>query len=493
MKRVDIPQSRCLAGVTRDDITPPVGIYHRMWGAAMHDRSTGVHRPLTATALYLSSRHGERLGKDGKVIVALDHCLFRSEEMNELVDRVSSAASIPRDAIIVFFSHTHAAGLMDRRRSELPGGDLIGPYLDSLATKLAALVREARDSQQPASIVYGVGRCDLARSRDYFDAERGEYVCGYNPEGEADDAVVVGRITDDGGKPLATIVNYACHPTTLAWENTLISPDYIGATREVVEQATGAPCLFVQGASGDVGPRDGFVGDVAVADRNGRQLGYAVMSAVESMPTPGTSYEYTGPVISGATLGIWKYIPVSADRRKDIDIWESRRVVIPLKYRDDLPKRDDLERERKQWSTREAEARAAGDDVRVRDARAMVERMARSLSRIRHLPPGDECPYAFDIIRIGDAVWLGLNGEHYNRLQREIRRRFAQTPIFVGTLANGSGVSYLLDSGSYGKGLYQEKVSVLAKGSLDRLVEAIADEIQRMGIAIRGSMSCGGS
>jgi len=483
MKRVEIPQSRCLAGVARDDITPPVGIYHRMWGAAMHDRSTGVHRPLTATALCLSSLHGERLGKDGKVIVALDHCLLRSEEMNELLDRVSSAASIPRDAIIVFFSHTHAAGLMDRRRSELPGGDLIGPYLDSLATKLAALVRKAHESQQPASIVYGVGRCDLARNRDYFDAERGEYVCGFNPEGEADDTVLIGRITDNGGNPLAMIVNYACHPTTLAWENTLISPDYIGAMCEVVEHATGAPCLFIQGASGDIGPRDGFVGDVAVADRNGRQLGYAVMSAVESMPGPGTSYEYTGPVISGATLGTWQYIPVSADRRKDIDIWESRRVVVPLKYRDDLPKRDDLEREREQWLAREAEARAAGDDVRVRDARAMVERMTRSLSRIRHLPPGGEYPYAFDIIRIGDAVWLGLNGEHYNRLQREIRSRFARTPIFVGTLANGSRISYVLDSDSYAKGLYQEKVSVLAKGSLDRLATAIAGELRRMDIA----------
>jgi hypothetical protein len=214
-----------------------------MWGAAMHDRSTGVHRPLTATALYLNGLHAERSGKDAKVLLALDHCLLRAEEMDELLDRVSSAASVPRDAIIVFFSHTHAAGLMDRRRSELPGGDLIAPYLDSLATKLVALVRKARECRQRASIVYGGGRCDMARNRDYFDAERGEYVCGLNPVGETDDTVLVGRVTAVDGKPLAIIVNYACHPTTLAWENTLLSPDYIGAMREVVEEATSAPCL----------------------------------------------------------------------------------------------------------------------------------------------------------------------------------------------------------------------------------------------------------
>ena len=45
------PQTRCRVGFARADITPPVGIYHRMWGAALHDRATGVHRPLMATAM----------------------------------------------------------------------------------------------------------------------------------------------------------------------------------------------------------------------------------------------------------------------------------------------------------------------------------------------------------------------------------------------------------------------------------------------------------
>lgn len=42
-------QGRCVFGIARADITPPVGMYHRMWGASKHERSTGVHRPLYAT------------------------------------------------------------------------------------------------------------------------------------------------------------------------------------------------------------------------------------------------------------------------------------------------------------------------------------------------------------------------------------------------------------------------------------------------------------
>ena len=38
-------------------------------------------------------------------------------------------------------------------------------------------------------------------------------------------------------------------------------------------------------AKGDLGPMDGYVGDVRMADRNGRQLGFAALSALEALPS----------------------------------------------------------------------------------------------------------------------------------------------------------------------------------------------------------------
>ena len=96
----------------------------------------------------------------------------------------------------------------------------------------------------------------------------------------ADDTVIAARVAGPRGQTVATLVNYACHPTTLAWENTLLSPDYPGAMRETVERATGAPCVFVLGACGDIGPRYGFTGDPLAADQNGQELGYAALAAL---------------------------------------------------------------------------------------------------------------------------------------------------------------------------------------------------------------------
>src|SRR5262245_60331184 len=109
-----------------------------MWGAATHDRSTGIHRPLTATALVLRPapephewEEPHLSASEMLVLIAVDHCLLWRDEMAELLERVSSAAGVPPDRLLVMFSHTHGAGLMGRERSSLPGGELIGPYLDT--------------------------------------------------------------------------------------------------------------------------------------------------------------------------------------------------------------------------------------------------------------------------------------------------------------------------------------------------------------------------
>lgn len=449
-----------------------------MWGAARHDVSTGIHRPLTATALTLAPTADA--AAERRCLVAIDHCLFWTAEMAQFKRRVGQVAGIDPGSLTVFFSHTHAAGLMGLERRDLPGGELIPAYLEQTADAVGRLVAEAIAGQRAATFGFTVGRCSLAANRDFWDDDLQRFVCGFNPDASADDSVLVGRLTDDSGRCRLTLVNYACHPTTLAWDNTLISPDYVGAMRQLVESATEAPCFFIQGASGDVGPREGFVGDLAVADRNGRQLGHAVLSALESLPPPLTRYVYSGAVVSGATIGTWRHQGVDDQRGEQLRHWQAVRCAVDLPLRGDLPRRELLEAARQRYLAEQQTAEAAGDAAAAGDARAMAERATRRLVRLGHLPTGKTYAYRTTLLRIGDIIWVPLGGEHYNVLQTELRRRFPDHTLVIGTLADGSDVWYLPDADSYGKGLYQEEASILARGSLETLIEALSGAIHQL-------------
>lgn len=464
-------------GGARCDITPPVGIYHRMWGAATHDTSTGIHRRLTATALVFQSLTGEAGDDSEQILLAVDHCLLWHREMDYVLDCIAEGAGVSRQRIVVTFSHTHAAGLMDIERAALPGGDLIQPYLEELAARLATCVRQARETVQPVTIAYGLGRCNLAMQRDFFDEASGQYVCGPNPTAAADDTLLVARVSDEQNAAVATIVNYACHPTTLAWANTLISSDFPGAMREMVEESTSAPCVFLQGASGDLGPREGYVGDVAVADRNGRILGHAVLSVLEALPAPGTTFEYVGPVVSGATLGDWSHRPLDDVEQGPLAYFRVKRLAVDLDKRPDLSTPAQTIAERDTWREKESQAQAEGDSAAARDARAMIERLDRQLVRLAAMPPGTTFALPVTIWQMGPAYWITVEGEPYNVLQKALRGRFPGVPMVVSVLANGSRPFYLPPAGVYGRGIYQEEVAMLAPGTLERLIDAISNQL----------------
>ncbi|MCH9688903.1 MAG: hypothetical protein K0V04_46145, partial [Deltaproteobacteria bacterium] len=76
-----------------------------------------------------------------------------------------------------------------------------------------------------------------------------------------DPRVGVARFVDARGETIATLLNWACHPETVASGNTLLSADYVHALRRTVEQGSqwsvapgrpgvGGPAIFISGALG---------------------------------------------------------------------------------------------------------------------------------------------------------------------------------------------------------------------------------------------------
>jgi hypothetical protein len=467
---VAAPTSRLRFGIARVDVTPPVGIYNRLWGAARHDRATGIHRPLSAEVIVLAPLGGG----EPLVRAQLDLCGLAHPVYERLAASLAEAAGVGRERVTITFSHTHSAGwLFPPDRFQMPGGELVGPYFDELDGKLRSACRQAVGGVVDAVVTYNIGRCDLAANRDYWDDARSLHACGFNPDGPADDTVTVARVESADGRPLATLVHYACHPTTLAWENSLLSPDYVGAMRETVEAETGVPCVYFQGACGELGPRRGFVGDTAVADANGRQLGHAALSALAAMDPPLTDFAYDGPVVSGATLGTWSPRPLTAERAAKAARFAGGvyAIDLPLKPK---PRRDELEAQLGDWEARQRAADAAGDAAAARDHGAMVERVRRWLGRLDNLPDGGTLSLPFAVHRLGDALWITCAGEPYSWLTAELRRRFPDDLLLLSPMAGLLQVAYLLPRASCGRGLYQEEPSILAPGCLEQLADAIA-------------------
>ena len=79
---------------------------------------------------------------------------------------------------------------MDLSRQELPGGELIAPYLAEIGQKIADACLSLSDALIPAWLTAGTGNCGLATNRDFFDLEREGFVCGFNP-------LPVGRLDAD--------------------------------------------------------------------------------------------------------------------------------------------------------------------------------------------------------------------------------------------------------------------------------------------------------
>ncbi len=476
-RELQTPQARLLAGVARTDITPPVGIYHRMWGAALHDQATGVHKPLLASVLWLAPRDSAK--GSGQILCLLDHCVIDGAEMKRFREAMAQATEVDFEQVAITLSHTHGSAWMSRARASYPGGDKIPPYLDELTRTLAKLAAEAKRNARPASLVVGVGRCSLARQRDYWDPVSRTWVCGFNPEGSSDDTLLVGRIDADDGTLLATLVNYACHPTTLAWENTLISPDYVGALRETVERETQVPCLFLQGSSGDLGPRVGYVGDTKVADRNGRQVAWSVLATLEEMPPAGTTFAFRGPVVSGAVLGPWDYKPLPRESLTHLERWRQTSWDVSLPYRADLPTLDETRQMRANWQAEEDRAGAAGDADRQRDCHAKVEQMTRQITRLEAMPGGKAYPYHARVWQTGTIRWVLVPGELYQDFQRNLRAS-SKDPVFVITLTDDWQPGYIPPAGIYGKGIYQESIAMVGFGTLEYLTAQVQEKLAEL-------------
>ncbi len=447
MREVSLSGFSGRIGVARSEITPPMGIYAQNWGAAREVTAKGVHRMMTATATSFRSREG----KGPLVLLSLDLGWWRTRrDADDFRRLISEALTLPEEALLLHFTHTHAGPAVSMQCKDQPGGDLIEPYVASLVENCIQLVRQCWEKEMEAVLTWKYGKCGLAKNRDFINPENPEeWLTGFCPDTPADDTLLVGRVSNSEGAILGTIINYACHPTTLAWDNQLISPDFPGAAREIIERETDqAPCLFIQGASGELAPAEQYSGDTALADRHGRELGYAALSTLEGMGPPSSSLCFIEKLESGAPLAIWKR------KQKEMSVsLEANCVEIELGLKG-LLKKDQIE-----------QLLEAATDGFER------ERLRRKAGVCSNFSDTEETVEKFWIWKLGDSIFVAHPFEAYSFLQQAVRQAYPKQAIAVANLSNG-GLGYLPTSDCYDRDIYSVWQTPFARGGLEKLIEA---------------------
>lgn len=412
------------AGIGRACINPPLDIPNGMWVAQRHVRAEGLDLDLQATALILCQ------GEVRVALLDLDLCFLQDQFANAIRKLVREATGIPEENVLPFCTHTHAGPItQDTYRGE--GEDRVQAYIQSLPHVIASAAAQAARSLVPVRMVAGVGHSEIGMNRD-LRLPDGRFLVGCNPDGFFDPEVGVIRIDTTEGEPLACIVNYACHPTVLGWGNKLISPDYPGHTRKVVEEVTKATCFFLQGAGGNVGPRETFVADAAVARRLGTSLGLeAARVYLDLQPVP-RERKLRNVVASGAALADYEQVA--------FDIPEPRlgveRAFVELPTRSPFAEVYERAPERlAEWEGKlsELERRGAPKD-QMAAALQVVNRERIRISRMGRYRGMKTLPVETYAVRVGDTAIAAISGEPYSEIGAKVKARspFPKKTLFAG-------------------------------------------------------------
>ena len=245
-----------------------------MWGyGARHDAlSKGVLDPLYAAAVVIQA------GDNKLAIVGLD--LGRSPSEKSLVlirQRIKEQCGIQHSFIAG--SHTHHGPVLELSNAEGRGKGKFEAalrYYKQLEDGITAAIVEADKNLAPAKVAAG------ATQLDGFNRNRHSKI---EPK-PVDRTLGVLRFDNaDTGKAIATVVNFAGHPTTIPAQTLKFSADWPGAMKSEVEKQLGGMAVFMQGASGDLSINKGVNPDhIAYGQSLGREVVKLANSLTPTQP-----------------------------------------------------------------------------------------------------------------------------------------------------------------------------------------------------------------
>ena len=252
-------------GVSYHSITPKIGAF--IAGDKNNRRFTTVHDSLYVKAMVLSD------SKNTMAILVYDCIGMLHPTLVEIRKEVSSripASEFDTSHIVMASTHTHS------------GPDVVGiwgpdqmtsgvdsEYMEKIIQKSADAIDAAWKNRQEATVVYA-------------ETQFGEdWVFNISDSLSLDRSLTILQFLDHKGESIATLNNFACHPTIMDGASSAVSADYVSSMYTVLNKKIGGVNFFLQGAIGGwVQPEYEAKSFESVYER-GQELGTKIITALE--------------------------------------------------------------------------------------------------------------------------------------------------------------------------------------------------------------------
>ena len=414
------------------DITGSIGL--RLSGYTERDHGNeGIHDPVEANIAVIES------GEEYMVIVAIDAVGIDLPGCKDIRQKVSEQTPIKPQNILFSATHTHASyqairygaeGFIIDMLHEPRMGETDAAYYELYKAKLVGAIVWAYESLEPVKAGYGRTTLEgLGSNRN-------------DPQGYDDHSVNVLKFERTDGTLAGTLVNFGCHPTVLPWQNYLVSADYPGYTRRLVEEVfPGSTLVFLQGASGGASTRftrqkNGY----AEAERFGYMLGGETIKSVCQIACQDVEW----PIQAALTDLVLKVRDFPSDEEL-------------------LQGIEDVTNEKKRLEDTHA------DPKLIRKQYVTLQGATRNY-RMKQFIDVPEWTTEVQIIRLGDFNFVTIPGEPFAEIGRDIKAHYGDN-TFVCGYANDY-VGYLVSNEGLHTEGYELFMTPFNEETHDRIVAA---------------------
>jgi neutral ceramidase len=401
------------AGTATINITPALGtdpavkIYLSGYVARI-GHAVGVHDPLYARALALSD------GTRQVLLVVCDLLGLEAAFSADTRREIAAITGTPADAVMLACTHTHSspATLVLHEC-----GEVSPDYLELLRSQLISVAERAATSMHAVRLDSGCASLPEG---------------AYNRRGDGQDIdteVGFAWLRDMDGGTVALLINYGCHPVVMDAGNRWISADYPGAAIRALEAISGGTAFFLTGAGGNVDPvHRGSFEDVewlgqALADAVGQTL-----ARIEDRPSRPSTAEKVATVTSASEV-----------------------LTLPLHP---IPSTAQLAQLRDQYLENLAVIEASEETVEAKIQRAMLAWADQTLALVQSGATPSSIAAPVQVIRMGSLAFVGIPGELFSVLGRQIKEALPDYQAFIVGYAN-SDVGYIPDRAAHGGGGYE--------------------------------------